>query len=277
MLNDALAIGDNGAIVASSTVGLVLLRPLAQASVAAPVLGPIEAPALICADSAITARVAFNNSNPRGQHHASVQWGDTTMATALVSESGAAGTAWARHAYRAPGVYTIIATVTDSAGNTTTVKRDVVVAGAGAAVAGNGTLLSPPGAVRGAPAQTGLAVFRLVAPGTQSASGMVQFDGVGLGFRSASVKVAAAGAGGAGGAQSVQSAHLSGAGTLNGKDGYRYALAAVPGTAAQGKVQLRIWHLDARSGVELLDYDNGLTSAAQHGTLLTEGAIALSP
>lgn len=268
VLDDAVAIADNGAIVATSNAGLVLLRPVGQDSLAAPVVGPVHAPALIRAGSAITASVAFNDSNPKEPHHASLQWGDATMETALVSESGGAGTAWARHSYRVPGVYTIIAKVTDSAGNTTTVKRDVVVEAAGKALAGSGKLLSPQGADRRVLAQTGPAAFSFIAPGVQSAAGKVQFDSAGLAFRSTSVSVAAAGA---------DSARLSGAGTLNGKDGYRYALAVAPGTAAQGRMSLRIWHNDARSGAEVLDYDNSKSGAAQRGTLLTEGAIAVSP
>ncbi len=268
LLDDAVAIADNGAIVATSNAGLVLLRPLGQDNVAAPVVGPVDVPALIRVGSAATVKVAFNDSDSREQHRASLQWGDATMETALVSESGGAGSAWASHIYRAPGVYTIIAKVTDNAGNTTTVRREVVVAARQQHGAGSGTLLSPQGADRRAPARSGPAAFSFVAPGVQAATGKVQFDAARLAFRSITVTVAPA---------AQDSELFTGVGQLNGKDGYSYALTVAPGSAAQGRFHLRIWHADARSGAALLDYDNGQTRAAQRGTLLSGGAIALAP
>ncbi|WP_426193475.1 PKD domain-containing protein [Massilia sp. DWR3-1-1] len=281
VLESAEAVADNGTIVASSNAGLVLLRPLGQATLGAPVVGPIQAPALVRAGAAATLRVAFNDIDTRDSHRVTLDWGDATLETALVTERGVAGSASATHRYREPGVYGITARVIDSAGNTTTVRRDVVVEGASQRAAGSGRVLAPLGADRHAPDQAGVATFSFVAPAAQAGSGQLSFTTTRLLFRSDSMSATSAtGATGATGAArgGQQLSELSGVGRLNGKHGYRYTLvvAAAP-AGGQGTFSLRIWHSDPVSGADVVDFDNARTSAAAHATAVTEGAIAVAP
>jgi probable HAF family extracellular repeat protein len=294
VLDDALAISDNGAIVAFSNAGLVLLRPVGQTRLSAPVVGPIDAPALIRTGAAVTMKVAFNDIDSKQWHRASLQWGDATMETALVAESNGAGIAKASHVYAEPGVYTIIARVSDAAGETTTVTRDVVVEAPGQLAAGSGKVYSPLKSYRGAPAHGGQASFRFVAPGQQERGGALRFTAAKLSFNSTSMSVASSAPG---------SGRLTGTGTLNGKRGYRYAADVAPGVAgdaaAQGRFGLRIWHADPAGGADIIDYDNSAPvasagrmnraasadsesiadsagSVAARGTALLEGAISVT-
>lgn len=270
VLDDALAISDNGAIVAFSNAGLVLLRPRDQPLVAAPVVGPIDAPPLIRAGAAVTMQVAFNDADSKEWHRASLQWGDATMETALVTERAGAGIAQARHVYAEGGVYTIIAKVSDAAGNTTTVTRDVVVEAAGQRAAGSGRVLSPLKAYQGAPAHAGPVTFRFVTSSQQTRGGELHFTAANLVFRSSSMSAATVGAG---------RERLSGSGTLNGKAGYRYAadVASGSGAGGQGRFGLRIWHTDSASKADVVDYDNAPpgSAVAVRGTALIEGAISV--
>lgn len=275
VLESAEAVSDNGAIVASSNAGLVLLRPVGQDVLPAPVVGPVQAPALVRAGAPATLSVAFTDAQPKELHRVSLDWGDAAMETALVTERNGAGSASAGHIYRDPGVYGIIARVTDSAGNTTTVRREVVVDAAGVRAAGSGCVLAPRGADRHAPAQAGPAAFSFVAPGKQAAGGKLSFTTTRLAFTSASMSAPLAVQGGQ---------RISGSGKLNGKAGYFYTLtvaAGAAGTAAStndaGTFALRIWHSDPVSRAEVVDFDNGITGVATRGTTLAEGAIAAAP
>ena len=281
VLDAAVAISDNGAIVATSNAGLVLLRPVGQDAIAAPVVGPIAAPALVRAGTAVTLKVAFNDIDAKELHRASLQWGDATMETARVTEKGGSGSVAASHVYSEPGVYTIIATVTDAAGNATKVKRELVVEAAGLRAAGSGRLLVPHGANRLAPAEAGPASFSFIAPGAQAAAGKLGFNSARLNFRSTAMSAAARVQGSQPGTQ-----QLSGTGKLNGKDGYRYALTvsagaptatSAPATAPSARFGLRIWHSDPVTQADVVDFDNQPVQAAVGGTALVEGAIAVAP
>ncbi len=67
----ATGIADNGVIVAESNAGTVVLRPLGEAIIDAPVVGPIAAPALGRVGSAIASKLAFTDANPSDLHHVS--------------------------------------------------------------------------------------------------------------------------------------------------------------------------------------------------------------
>ena len=200
VLDTALALSDSGAIVASSNAGLVLLRPVGGELHPAPVVGPIDLPAVAKPGSAVAVRVAFNDSDSTDLHHVDWQWGDLSMETALVTEKGGAGSARGVHVYHDAGIYTVVARVIDRAGNLTTVKGQLVVADpANSATLGRGRIDSPQGAVRADPAYRGAATFSLVAPasGKQSAAAApagLRFAAAKAVFASTSMVAAAAAA-----------------------------------------------------------------------------------
>jgi probable HAF family extracellular repeat protein len=276
VIDDALAINDSGAIVATSNAGLVLLRP-DKGPGCGHLLGPVVAPALVKAGVPLQAAVGFVDEDGAGTRSVSWSWGDGSGAQAgRVSESGGAGNASASHSFAMPGVYRLTATVVDRKGRSTAVSHEVVVtAPAGGMVAGSGVVTSPAGAFRQAPLYAGMARFSLVAPlaGTASASaaGMparLHFDLPGLPFRSQDVRML-----GRQGAQHV----FEGSGTVRGAGGYRFRLstsAMLPG-GGQGRFALKIWHADPASKREVVDYDNARGAAGNGGGRLANGRIVL--
>lgn len=268
-LEKAEAVSDNGAIVASSNAGLVLLRPLGQEALPAPVLGPINLPDTARTCCATTMKVGFTDANAGQYHHVTVDWGDAFMDTALVSEKGGEGSASAHHVYRAPGLYTVVVQVTASGGNATRLRHDLLVVGDGQLAAGSGRFVSPMGAHRALPHHAGSAAFRFVAPGAQAKGGIFSFVTDRLLFRANTISPAA----NPDTTPGVQ--RLSGTGELNGKAGYGYTISASGGDAgSQARFGLRIWHNDPASKVQLVDFDN---ERAGRGSALMEGAIAVAP
>lgn len=268
VLEDALAINDSGAIVATSNAGLVLLKP-DGGGVPGLTLGPVVTPAVVKAGVPLQASVAFVDEGRAGTRSVSWSWGDGSAVEAgRVSERGSAGRLSASHSFAAPGIYTVTVTVVDRNGRSVAVSRDVVVAGtAGGTVAGAGTVLSPAGAYTKMPSYAGKARFSLIAStaaGTQAATAGLHFDLPGLNFRSQDMRLL-----------SRQGAHrvFEGSGTVRGKGGYRFTLstsAAMPGTGPN-RFALRIWHADPASGASVVDYDNGRAA----GGRVTQGGIVL--
>lgn len=266
ILEKAEAVADDGAIVASSNAGLVLLRPVNQERLAAPVLGPIELSRAAGACCAIDMKVAFTDGNPGGQHQATVDWGDAVMAGATVTERGGEGSAGARHDYQLPGLYSVVVTVTDRGGNATSLRRDLIVEAGSQRAAGSGRFMAPLGADRGASRHAGAAALRFVAPGAQGAGGMLSFVTDRQLFRASSMSAAANIAATPG----VQG--LSGVGQLNGRAGFHYAMTVAADAGSPGRVGLRIWHIDPVSKQEISDFDN----TQDGGSKLVDGAIALA-
>ncbi|MDB5792993.1 MAG: hypothetical protein JWQ80_3017 [Massilia sp.] len=132
VLYSAKAINDNGAIVADSNAGLVLLRP-GRIGTAAPVLGAIAGAA---ADGAVTTgdtvdfTVNFADSAPAESHlaWASVNDGCPQAAPSLRERRGL-GDVSLRHTFCRPGAFTVLVKVTDRAGNATQVQRLLSVTG----------------------------------------------------------------------------------------------------------------------------------------------------
>jgi len=280
VLDDALAINDSGAIVATSNAGLVLLRP-DNGSGCGHLLGPVMAPALVKAGMPLQASVAFVDEDRVGTRSVSWSWGDGSSAQAgKVSESGGAGNASASHSFAVPGIYRVTATVVDRNGRSTAVSHEVVVTTpAGGMVAGSGAVTSPLGAFRQAPLYAGTARFSLIAPaaGTTPAvaaaasaaaiPARLHFDLPGLHFRSQDVRML-----GRQGGQHV----FEGSGTVKGAGNYRFRLstsATLPG-GGQGRFALKIWHTDPVSKREVVDYDNARGQGKGTGRL-ANGSIVL--
>jgi len=271
VLTGAYAINDSGAIVATTNAGLVLLRPDGGQH-GGHALGPVMAPSLVKAGVQVDASVGFVDEDAVGTRSASWSWGDGSATQAgKLSETGASGSSSASHSYAAPGIYQVQATVVDRNGRATTVSRQVVVtAAAGGALAGTGELLSPAGALRKEPLQGGTASFSLIAP-TAASTGSparLHFSLPGLDFHSQDLRLV-----GRQGAQYV----FEGSGKAGGADGYRFRLATVAGAAGgEGSgFGLKIWHTDAVSKAQVVDYDNTRALSGSGAGRLTEGHIAL--
>jgi probable HAF family extracellular repeat protein len=271
VLDDALAINDSGAIVATGNAGLVLLTPDALCSCGL-TLGPLEAPALVKAGVPLQASVAFVDAERIGARSVTWSWGDGSSGQAgTLSASGTAGKASAGHSFATPGLYRVTATVVDLRGRRLAVAHDVVVTPPGGALAGAGELMSPPGALRHAPWHTGKVSFRLLAPvgglaQARATPGALQVDLPGLHFRSLDVGVLERQ-----GAQQV----LEGSGTVRGAGNYLFRLtsSATLNAGAPGRFALKIWHTDAAGKSEIVDYDNSHAAFDPGAAILTQESI----
>jgi PKD repeat protein len=274
VVDDALAINDSGAIVATSNAGLVLLWP-DQKCGCGHALGPVVAPAVVKAGVPLQASVAFVDEDHVGTRGVTWSWGDGSGAQAgRMRESDAAGNAEASHSFAAPGIYTVTATVMDRSGRSTAVSHDVVVtASSGGTVAGAGALMSPAGAFAQLPTYAGKASFRLIAPTDTTAQAervpaMLQFDLPGLNFRSQDFHLL-----GRKGTQHV----FEGSGTAGGAGGYKFRLSTSAAASGdeRGDFVLKIWHTDPASHKNVVDYDNARSPSGTVADNVTDGSIVL--
>lgn len=128
VLHSAMAINDDGVIVAESNAGRVLLRP-GRNGTTAPVLGPIMGggEAVLPGDRA-DLTVAFVDSNVSESHVASAHIDDGCPQPApSLRERRGAGDVSVRHTFCRAGSFTLTITVTDRAGNATQVQRGLSV------------------------------------------------------------------------------------------------------------------------------------------------------
>lgn len=275
VLDDALAINADGAIVASSNAGLVLLAPgegNGAGPAVGPAVGPVIAPDVVRAGAAFAASVGWTDPAGVGTRGVRWSWGDGSGAQAgRAREADGAGSASASHHFALPGVYRVTATVLDRSGRSTAVSRTVVAAASTAGtVAAKGSLLSPRGAFHKAPSWVGRAGFSLMAPVAAAAQpgvpAQLRFDLPGLRFQSASLRFL-----GRQGAQRV----FDGEGTVNGAGAFRYRLATTVGMAgvAAPRFALKIWHTDGLSGKEVVHYDNSATPSREGTAPLVAASV----
>lgn len=272
------SINDDGTILAHSNAGLVLLRP-GKRGTDAPVLGPMLGfPEVIELGLDVALTIGFVDHNGAQTHTASVAWTDGCASPApTVRESRGVGEVRLQHRFCSEGYHAVKARVTDSGGRFTEVQRDIVVESpALASISGTGSLGSGVTATgpRNAPLR-----FALWAPlGNSSVAKagagrpVVLFSGP-FHFRSDQVTTSAAG----------QQARIEGTGRLNGRAGYRFLLEAYDGGAhstSRDRLRVRVTHVDAATGVEIVDYDNGAPAKARAAfapdrTMLMEGGLRL--
>lgn len=265
VLDDALAINDSGAIVASSNAGLVLLEP-GHGHTPGHTVGPIQAPDLVQVGAPLHASVGWVDEARTGTRAIHWSWGDGSGGASKLREADGAGSASASHSYAAPGIYPVTVTVVDRAGRGTAVSLRVVVAPAGGALAGQGALMSPRGAFLRSPLHAGKARFSLIAPADTRAGiqGQLQFDLPGLHLRSTRLRLL-----GRQGGQHV----YEGSGAIGGAGDYRFRLAAAPGVppGRPGRFGIRIWRVDPATQAERVVYDN--QRAGRAASALVEGGI----
>ncbi len=274
-LQEALAINDNGTILAKSNAGLVMLRPGLRGT-DAPVLGPIVGlpiTAELGQDLAMTTN--FVDNAWAQTHKASVAWADGCASPApVVAEAGGYGQVRLQHRFCAAGYHAVTVVVTDSGGRSTELRRHVFVEAPGlAALSGEGALAG--GAASAGPGHPNESLrFALWAPLDGGAAGkpMVRFSGPFHFHSEAVTRAAATGEG---------RARMEGTGRLDGRAGYRFELEAVDGGATQDsradRLRVRVTHADATTGAEVVDYDNGATppTVAADRTVVAEGGLRL--
>lgn len=124
-LTSALAISDNGAIVADSTAGLVLLVP-GTGGTDAPVVGPITPEGPVPANTPVAFAVSFTDRNSTDRHSAVWSWNDGCGPDAVSKVQGP-GKVRANHTFCASGTYVVTFKATDSSGRSTTVRRELLV------------------------------------------------------------------------------------------------------------------------------------------------------
>lgn len=132
-LDEAIAISDNGSIVASGNTGLVLLLP-GLAYRMPPVAAPIQMTGSPRANALLSFFAEFRDVDVRDTHKAVWSWGDGSETVGTISGSRSIGSVSGQHAYARDGNYEILLTVTDSSGKSTTVADKVTVSAAAAAV-----------------------------------------------------------------------------------------------------------------------------------------------
>jgi probable HAF family extracellular repeat protein len=275
-LFSADAISDNGSILASSNTGLVLLVPRSRCTCTrtAPTVGAVTLNGTARAGAQLSFAAAFNDIDLADTHKANWAWGDGSKEVGTVIEKNGAGNVSGQHVYAAPGIYTAALTVTDSSGQSTTVKRKLTVSGAGSYIAGQGWFMSPRGASSMAIKQGGIATFAVLSGannGMTSPQGKAHFEfsAAGINFRSEQID-----------SQSVQGSQVqySGKGRVNGAGVYNFTLTATA-TAGKNRVRIRIWHYEPGSKAEVIDYDNQRDSIAMRtdgqGSVVEEGGISI--
>lgn len=254
VLSGALAVANNGYIVAMSNAGPVLLKPGAVGT-DSPLVGPISAIEPVQAGQPVTLSASFKDQNTADTHTAAWSWGDECAGhPGTVTETNGAGTATGTHTFCTPGVYPVALTITDSTGRSTTVSRELVVHdGSAGFVAASGWLMSPPGALAGTANHSGPAEFRFFSTDKREHAGRTafHFEVANLSFHGGGFDTMT---------RDGDRVRYTGSGRMNGASGYRFALEAVDaGTAnAAGtdRIHMRIWHIDPRTKAVVVDYDN---------------------
>lgn len=185
----AVAISDNGSIVATSNAGIVLLKPDGSGP-GMHTVGPIAAAGVVEVGTPLDTSVSFAGPDTTAKHFVTWSFGDGSgdRAGNAHAQNGA-GSATGRHTFTMPGIYTMTAKVTDLAGKSATVSRKIVVHDRiGGDVGGNGWFMSPQGAHRKEPGKTGKAAFSFDSPSVagakvSSTKAELQFQVGTLGFR----------------------------------------------------------------------------------------------
>ena len=130
VLYAANAINDDGAIVADSSAGLVLLRP-GRTGTAAPVLGAIiggPAGDTVATSATVDFTASFVDSAAAETHVASASVNDgCSQAAPSLREQRGNGDVSLRHTFCKAGAFTVKVKVTDRAGNATQVQRRLTV------------------------------------------------------------------------------------------------------------------------------------------------------
>ncbi len=255
------------------------LEPPVATNVAPIVTGIVLPGAPVAVATPLGVTATFTDANSLDSHTATMQWGDATTSSALVSESNGSGTTSGTHSYLTPGVYTVGAMVSDGSLSDTRfsaldVPAYIVVYDPSAGfVTGGGWINSPAGAYAPNPSLAGKATFGFVAKyqkGANTPSGDTQFQFTTASFTFKSLSydwLVVAGA----------KAQYKGSGAINGGGDYAFMLTAVDGQTNGGggidKFRMKIW--DKANGGLIHDNQVGASDDAALSTALGGGSIVI--
>jgi len=280
VLEAGMAINDDGVILAHSNAGLVMLRP-GKRGTDAPVLGPMAGfPRVIEVGMDVALTIGFVDNNGAETHTARATWTDGCASPApTVSEARGVGQVRLHHRFCTAGYHAVQARVTDSGGRFTQLQRDIVVdSPALASVSGKGTLSNGVSSAGSRNLPLSFALWAPLGSGSRdkasAGNAAVVFSGP-FHFRSDQVTASAA---------AGQPVRVAGTGRFNGRAGYRFVLEAHDGgdtqSASPDRLKVRVTHVDAVTGAEVVDYDNGAAAAtraaaAPDRTVVAEGGLRL--
>jgi PKD repeat protein len=260
---------DGGVSEYSATVTVTSVSPTVT-SMTLPV-GPIAV------NTPVTLSATFTDPSVDDTHTGSFELG---VGGPEVAGSVSSGSLSATVTFAQPGVYTIVARVTDDDGgvgslsSASTVPAFVVVYDPnGSFVTGGGWISSPTGAYAVEPSFTGKASFGFVAkykPGASVPSGNTefQFKAGNLNFKSIHYEWLVV---------SAAHARYKGAGTINGGGSYGFMITAVdgdsPGSGEADAFRIKIWELS--SGAVVYDNKMGDADEGYAATALGGGSIVI--
>lgn len=268
----AIAISDQGQILAQSNAGLMLLKPGLNNS-AAPAIGPIASDDAITLGSTLTVSASFTDADTADGHTASWTWGDGSPAQAgKVTERTGTGSVTGSHIYSTAGVYAVTLLVTDSSGNSTEAKREIVVVdNSGGFVGGLGWVDSPKGAYLKRPGISGRASFRFASVYQRGAS--TPSTGLQFRFPAANLTFEARQADWL--VFNGDRAQFQGSGRLNGAGNYHFRVTAININGREkDRLRIQIWHYDTAKKTDVTDYDNQSASGGE-GSTVSGGNIVI--
>ena len=220
--------------------------------------------------------VTYDYADPAATHTAAIDWTDGTQETPTTTQANGSGSfPSGSHSFAAPGLYMVVATVTDNSNNVATGEIPVAVYDPSVGFAtGAGWFISPPGAYLADPLLTDKAHFAFVSKIDKKTAGLVtgsanfRFQAADLNFDGTSydwLRVAG------------PTALMKGSGTVNDVPGFGFLISAVDGQINGGggidRFRIKIWNKSTNAVV----YDNqvGVDENADPTTTLGGGSIAI--
>ncbi len=134
-LGPLLTCNDNATVSATLTVRDLINPPVvrhttvAVANVAPTLTAAVPSDTVVPTGATVSVGSTFADQGTNDTHTATVNWGDSTSSSAVVTESSGAGTVSADHIYPIHGMYTVTVTVTDDNGGLATSSTVIAVNG----------------------------------------------------------------------------------------------------------------------------------------------------